>query len=179
MYYNTENPICQEKNSRQKEKGGKKEIEKKKLILEELTNRIIKACINVHTQLGPGFLESIYHKALEIELKKQGLEFETEEEYKIFYDGMEVGTHRLDLLVEDAVIVELKTVEEIHKKYYAQLQSYLKATNKPVGLLVNFADFKIDIRRVELKRQGERNSGEKGKGEKWGSLNNLGFFSFS
>ncbi|MCK4329017.1 GxxExxY protein [candidate division WOR-3 bacterium] len=127
-------------------------MEKRQLILEKLTDRIIKACINVHIQLGPGFLESIYHKALEVELNKQGLEFQTEKEYKIFYDGIEVGTHRLDLLVEDAVIVELKTVEEMHKKYYAQLRSYLKATNKEVGLLVNFADFKVDVRRVELKR---------------------------
>ena len=127
-------------------------MEKRQLILEKLTERIIKACINVHIQLGPGFLESIYHKALEVELNKQGLEFQTEKEYKISYDGIEVGTHRLDLLVEDAVIVELKTVEEMHKKYYAQLRSYLKATNKEVGLLVNFADFKVDIRRVELKR---------------------------
>ena len=83
-------------------------MEKRQLILEKLTDRIIKACINVHIQLGPGFLESIYHKALEVELNKQGLEFQTEKEYKIFYDGIEVGTHRLDLLVEDAVIVELK-----------------------------------------------------------------------
>ncbi len=127
-------------------------MEKRQLILEKLTDRIIKACINVHIQLGPGFLESIYHKALEVELNKQGLEFQTEKEYKISYDGIEVGTRRLDLLVEDAVIVELKTVEEMHKKYYAQLRSYLKATNKEVGLLVNFADFKVDIRRVELKR---------------------------
>lgn len=123
-----------------------------KLIFEELTDCIIKSCITVHKQLGPGFIESIYHKALEIELEKQGLEFETEKEYKVFYSGTEVGTHRLDLLVEDTVIVELKTVEEIHNKYYAQLRSYLKAANKPVGLLVNFADFKVDVRRVELKR---------------------------
>jgi len=154
-------------------------MEKKKLILEELTDRIIKACINVHTQLGPGFLESIYHKALEIELKKQGLEFETEEEYKILYDGIEVGTHRLDLLVEDAVIVELKTVEEMHNKYYAQLRSYLKATNKPVGLLVNFADFKVDVRRVELKRQGEKKFRRKGEWGEKGIFKYLGFFSIS
>lgn len=127
-------------------------MEKKKLVLEGLTDRIIKACINVHKQLGPGFLESIYHKALEIELKKQGLKFETEKEYKIFYDEVEAGTHRLDLIVEDAVIVELKTMEEIHKKCYTQLRSYLKASGKSVGLLVNFTNFKVDIRRVELKR---------------------------
>jgi GxxExxY protein len=124
---------------------------KRPLILEELTARVINACINVHTRLGPGFLESIYHKALEIELNKQDIKFETGKEYKVLYDGVEVGTHRLDLLVEDSVIVELKTVEEMHKKYYAQVRSYLKAAGKKVGLLVNFADFKIDVRRVELK----------------------------
>lgn len=133
-----------------------------KLILEKLTERIIKSCIAVHKELGPGFIEHTYRRALEIELCKQGLKFEKEREYKVFYDGIEVGTHRLDLLIEDIVIVELKAVEDMHKKYYAQLRSYLKAANKPVGLLVNFADFKIDVRRVEFRNQGERSKrGEK------------------
>ncbi len=126
-----------------------------KFILEELTERIIKACITVHKELGPGFIEHTYHRALVIELRKQGLKFETEREYKVFYDGIEVGRHRLDMLIEDIVMVELKAVEEIHKKYYSQLRSYLKAANKPVGLLVNFAGFKLDVRRVELKKKGE------------------------
>ena len=118
----------------------------------DLTDRIIKACIDVHKELGPGFLESIYHNALKIELKRQHLNFESEKEVRVEYNGVEVGIHRVDLFVEGEIVVELKTVEELHKKYYAQVRSYLKALKKEVGLLVNFADFKIDIRRVEHAR---------------------------
>jgi len=123
---------------------------------EELTEKIINACINVHKELGPGFLESIYHNALKIELERQKLIFESEKEVKVEYLGIEVGTHRIDLLVEDEIVVELKTVEDLNKKYYAQVRSYLKAMNKEIGLLVNFADFAIDVRRVELERKGPR-----------------------
>jgi GxxExxY protein len=123
---------------------------------EELTEKIINACINVHKELGPGFLESIYHNALKIELEKLNLAFESEKEVKVKYLGVEVGVHRIDLLVEDEIVVELKTVEDLNKKYYAQVRSYLKAFNKEIGLLVNFADFTIDVRRVELERKGPR-----------------------
>lgn len=75
---------------------------------------------------------------------------------KIKYLGVEVGVHRIDLLVEDEIVVELKTVEDLNKKYYAQVRPYLKAFNKEIGLLVNFADFAIDVRRVELDRKGPR-----------------------
>ncbi|MCC7210748.1 MAG: GxxExxY protein [Candidatus Brocadia sp.] len=123
---------------------------------EELTEKIINACINVHKELGPGFLESIYHNALKIELERLNLAFESEKKVKIKYLGVEVGVHRIDLLVEDEIVVELKTVEDLNKKYYAQVRSYLKAFNKEIGLLVNFADFAIDVRRVELDRKGPR-----------------------
>jgi GxxExxY protein len=119
---------------------------------EDLTEKIINACINVHKELGPGFLESIYHNALKTELKKLKLVFESEKEIKVFYHGVEVGIHKLDLLVESEVIVELKTVEDLNKKYYAQVRSYLAALRKEIGLLVNFSTHAVDIRRVELKK---------------------------
>ena len=119
---------------------------------EELTDNIINACINVHKELGPGFLESIYHNALRVELARQNLSFESEKEIHIFYQDVEVGIHRLDLFVEDEIVVELKTVEEISGKYYAQVRSYLKAVDKEIGLLVNFAESKVDVRRVEKER---------------------------
>ncbi|MEW6619825.1 MAG: GxxExxY protein [bacterium] len=75
---------------------------------------------------------------------------ETEKEILIYYEGEEVGKHRLDILVESKVIVELKTVEELSKAHYAQVRSYLKATGVKVAILVNFAKEKADFRRVEL-----------------------------
>jgi len=119
----------------------------------DLTDKIIRACINVHKALGPGFLESIYHNALKLEIKRQNLSVESEKEVRIQYCDIEVGIHRIDLFVEGEIVVELKTVEDLHKKYYAQVRSYLKALNKDVGLLVNFADFTVDVRRVELLRK--------------------------
>lgn len=120
---------------------------------EGLTDKIISACINVHKELGPGFLESIYHNALKIELQKQKLAFESEKEVKVKYCDVEVGIHKIDLFVEGEIVVELKTVEDLNKKYYAQVRSYLKALNKEVGLLVNFSNFTIDVRRVESVRK--------------------------
>ena len=114
-----------------------------------LTERVINGIIKVHSTLGPGFLESIYRNALAIELRKQNQAIEREKEVIIYYEGEEVGRHRLDLLVEGSVVVELKTVEELGKAHYSQVRSYLKATRCKRGILVNFADAKADFRRVE------------------------------
>ena len=124
---------------------------------EDLTEKIISACISVHKELGPGFLEGIYHNALKVEFTRSKLFFESEKELKVYYRGVEVGIHKIDLLVEHEVIVELKTVEDLNKKYYAQVRSYLAALNKEVGLLINFSGYSVDIRRVELKRIGKEN----------------------
>ena len=125
-------------------------MEKEKL--ENLTNRIIGCCIKIHKELGPGFLENIYHRALEIKFAEENISFESEKEIQIYYHENLIGTHNLDFLIENEIILELKTVEEIHKKYYAQVRSYLKATEKEIGLLVNFADFKLDVRRIQKTR---------------------------
>ncbi len=108
--------------------------------------------IEVHKELGPGFLESVYRNAIVIEFRNQGISFESEKEIILQYKRENIGTHRLDLFVENELVVELKTVEELHKKQYAQVRSYLKAVGKPVGLLVNFADFQLDARKVELNK---------------------------
>ena len=117
---------------------------------DEITERIINAIITVHRTPGPGFLESIYRNALMLESRKQGLEVEVEKEIVICYDGVEVGRHRLDLMVGGQVVLELKTVEELGRAHYAQLRSYLKASGCKTGLLVNFAGDKADFRRVDL-----------------------------
>jgi GxxExxY protein len=113
-----------------------------------LTGVVIEAIIQVHRALGPGFLEGIYQRALLIELTKRRVPVSTETEVVIHYDGEPVGRHRLDLVVANEVIVELKTVEELSKAHYAQVRSYLKATGLPVALLVNFSKEKADFRRI-------------------------------
>ncbi|MRR52016.1 MAG: GxxExxY protein [Rhodocyclaceae bacterium] len=114
----------------------------------ELTGAIISCGIEVHRQLGPGFLESLYHSALLLELKRQGLKAESQKEVRIYYLGQEIGTHRLDMVVNDAVVVELKTVSEFNDVHLAQVLSYLKATGLKVGLLMNFAQSVLKVKRV-------------------------------
>jgi len=115
-----------------------------------LTRAIIEAIITVHQVLGPGFIESVYQKAFIIELTKSALSVATEAEVEVRYDGQLVGRHRIDLIVEGRVLVELKAVDELVKAHYAQVRSYRRATGLPVGLLVNFSKEKADYRRVEL-----------------------------
>lgn len=116
---------------------------------DKLSEGIINCIIEVHRTLGPGFLERIYRKALLIELESQNYKTETEKEISVFYKGKEVGRHRLDILVNDTVVIELKTVNELNRAHYAQVRSYLKATNLKLGILVNFATDKADFRRIE------------------------------
>ena len=116
---------------------------------EKLTERVIECIIHVHQALGPGFLESVYRNALLIELRKQHLKTESEKRIVVYYDGQEVGRHRLDLLVEQKIIVELKTVEALSKAHYSQVRSYLKATGLELALLVNFSDALADFRRIQ------------------------------
>jgi GxxExxY protein len=115
-----------------------------------ITDRIIKSAIEVHKNLGPGFLENIYENALILELKQQGLKVEDQKLIPIAYKGIFVGEHRVDLLIENEVIVENKTVKDFDDIHQAQLLSYLKATGKRVGLLLNFAKTKIDVKRIIL-----------------------------
>jgi GxxExxY protein len=124
--------------------------EEKEMALEhvELTERIIGAAIEVHRRLGPGFLESVYEKALIIELKKRGLAVRDQMDVIIAYDGEEVGRHRLDLLVEDTIVVELKATKNLEDIHFAVVRSYLKAVNRKHGLVLNFAKVTLEVKRV-------------------------------
>lgn len=115
---------------------------------EELTEQIIGAAIEVHKQLGPGFLESIYENALVLELRKRGLKVEQQIEISILYEETEVGKHRLDLFVENTIVIELKTVKNIDDIHFAIVKSYLKATKEQHGLLLNFAKVTLQVKRV-------------------------------
>jgi GxxExxY protein len=98
----------------------------------------VDAAIEVHRHLGPGYLESVYQEALEIELGLRCLQFGRQVVFRVEYKGQEIGASRLDLLVERSVIVEIKTVERFHEVHIAQALSYLKATGLSLALLINF-----------------------------------------
>ena len=116
----------------------------------EITDRVIGAAIEVHRHLGPGLLESAYDECLCYELSNSGLRFARQVPVPIVYKGLRLQSAlKLDLLVEDAVIVELKTVEDLLPIHKAQLLTYLKASNKRVGLLINF---NVPILKNGLKR---------------------------
>jgi GxxExxY protein len=115
---------------------------------EDLTGRIIAAAIEVHKRLGPGFLESIYENSLLIELQSRGLHANQQVIIEIKYDGHRVGEHRLDMMVEDTIVVELKAVKDLEDVHFAIVKSYLKASGKSHGLLLNFAKPTLEIKRV-------------------------------
>ena len=103
-----------------------------------LTERIIGCAIAVHRELGPGLLEATYEEALCIELEQAGLSFGRQLPIPVNYKGRRIGEYRLDLLVEDRVVVEIKSVEHLQPVFEAQLLTYLKVTGKKTGLLLNF-----------------------------------------
>lgn len=111
------------------------------------TYKIIGACLRVHRELGPGFRELIYQRALELEFQAAGLEFIREEWIPVYYRGREVGKHRVDFIV-DGVMVEVKAVSELAPEHYVQAVSYLKASQYKLGLLVNFGRKKLDVHRL-------------------------------
>jgi GxxExxY protein len=115
---------------------------------EKLTEQIIGCAIEVHKRLGPGFLETIYENAFVLELRKRKLQVEQQREVIIKYDGVEIGRHRLDLIVADTIVVELKAVKNIEDIHFAIVRSYLKALGKEHGLLINFSKPVLEVKRV-------------------------------
>ena len=116
-----------------------------------LTAKIIKACYQVHSQLGPGLAERIYVNALKVELTDLGLRHVTEKEFTVKYRNYNVGKFRIDLLLEDRVIVEIKAVEgKMPKIFEGQVISYLKASGLKVGLLINFGNRSCEVRRLMI-----------------------------
>ena len=118
--------------------------------INDITYAINGAVFEVNNILGPGFLEKVYENALLVEFKRRGLKAKNQVPIKVYYKGEVVGDYTADLLVEDKVIVELKTVENLDSAHEAQLLNYLKATDLHVGLLVNFMRKKADIKRMVL-----------------------------
>lgn len=116
-----------------------------------LTEKIIACAYKVYSEIGPGFNEKIYHKALNIALEEAKLSYNNEKQYKVFYCGKQVGFLKIDLLVENKVIVEIKAIAgDMPKVFEAQLLSYLKVAKINVGLLINFGNKSCWIRRLML-----------------------------
>ncbi len=114
----------------------------------DITERIIAAAISVHKALGPGFMESVYEEALCVELRLRGIVFERQRSIPLVYRDCPVGEHRLDLLVEGRVVVELKAARALDDVFFAQVRSYMKAIGTESGLLLNFASMPLTIKRV-------------------------------
>ena len=106
--------------------------------LKGVTGKIISCALEVHSTLGPGLLESAYEEALGHEFALRKIRYIRQAEINLKYKGKNIGSHRIDYLVEDEVIVELKAVDALHRIYEAQLLTYLRALEKRVGLLINF-----------------------------------------
>jgi GxxExxY protein len=117
---------------------------------EPRSHAIIEAAIAVHRELGPGFIESIYHRAMEVALEHRSIEYQSEREIHVFFEGKDVGCHRLDLVVAGEIIVELKAVKAFEDIHFAKLKSYLKATQLRVGLLINFNSPTLVVKRIVL-----------------------------
>ena len=114
---------------------------------EELTEKIIGCVYAVYNQMGFGFLESVYEKCLLIELKKTGLKVEAQSPISVFYDDELVGEFFADVIVEDTIILELKSVRRVVQAHEVQLVNYLTATRKEVGLILNFGPEKVEVKR--------------------------------
>ena len=113
----------------------------------ELTEKIIAAAYNVYNKMGFGFLESVYEKCLLIELRKAGLLAELQKPIIVTYENEVVGEFKADITVEDTIIVELKSVRHISASHEVQLVNYLVATGKPVGLILNFGEQRVEVKR--------------------------------
>ncbi len=113
----------------------------------EITEKIIGCAYRVYNQMGFGFLESVYEKCLLIELRNSGLKAESQKPVTVYYHDEIVGNFMADVIVNDTVIIELKSVRKINKAHEVQLVNYLVATGKPVGLIINFGESQVGIKR--------------------------------
>lgn len=123
-------------------------LEVEKMLHAKLTQKIIGSCFDVMNELGVGFFESVYKKALIVLLLEKGLSVREEVPYQIIFHGINIGRYIADVIVEENVIVELKVCKTLLPEHQAQVINYLKVSNISVGLLVNFGDYNLDIKRI-------------------------------
>ena len=129
---------------------------------EDITRKIIGCAYRVYNAMGFGFLESVYEKCLIIELRLMGLKVESQKPIPVTYQGHSVGDFTADLVVEEQVIVELKSVQRLIKAHEVQLVNYLVATGLPVGLLINFGETKAEVKRKVRQLDSNHQTGSTG-----------------
>ena len=127
---------------------GTKTFIKEEYKYSELTGKIIGCAMRVHAEMGPGFQEVIYQRCLEIDFQEQGIPHLREYEMPIYYHGIQVGTRRVDFLVEEKIMVEIKAIKELEEKDVAQTLNYLEAYELEIGLLLNFGRKSLEYRRL-------------------------------
>ncbi len=120
----------------------------KEIIHKKLSFDIMEAVFEVHNELGPGYSEGIYESALAKEFKDRSIKYERQKIIEIYYKGEKIGEYRLDMVVENKVILELKAVSALNEVFGAQVLSYLKATGLRLGILINFGGKKIEYKRI-------------------------------
>jgi len=123
----------------------------------ELTEKIIGCAMKVHSALGNGFQEVIYQRALEIEMADEGIHFNREYEMPVYYKQIQIGTRRVDFLVEGVISVELKALTKLEDVHLAQAINYLEAYDLEVGLLINFGARSLEFKRVTNKKFKQKN----------------------
>ena len=128
-------------------KNSSNSVNQFKMEYEDITHKIIGAAYKVYNQLGFGFLESVYHKAMLIELAKYDLKVESEKPLNVFYDDQVVGDFNADLFVENTILVELKSKQNLAKGHEVQLVNYLNCLRKEIGLLINFGPSGVEVKR--------------------------------
>jgi GxxExxY protein len=119
-----------------------------KIIYAELSFKIMECAFEVHNQLGPGFSEDIYEQALTFELAERGIQYTRQKPVEVTYKNIPIGVYRLDLVIEDKVILELKAVSALNEQHKQQLLSYLKASHLQLGILINFGSRKVESSRI-------------------------------
>lgn len=132
---------------------------KKEFRYSELTGKIIGCAMTVHSALGNGFQEVIYQRALAMEMAEQGIAFNREQTMPVYYKGHQIGSRRVDFLVEEVVCVELKAVIRMEDAHLAQAINYLEAYDLEVGLLINFGAKSLEFKLVTNKKFKQKNQG--------------------
>jgi GxxExxY protein len=115
---------------------------------EELSGQVIAASLAVHRELGPGFLESVYHAAMRVSLAHRDIPFQSQFPVDVIFEGTPVGRARIDLVIASQIVLELKSVDKLHDLHFVQLRSYLRSTHLKVGLLLNFNAPTLTIKRM-------------------------------